>query len=111
MTNVRTRVAAVATIIGLGGLGGFAMATNPARDSNGAAHVQVASTRAGSGPATQPVATHTSGATATKAPATSLVTRPAKPVVTRSSGGTAGPRGHEIERDDVPAPELHESSS
>ena len=97
MTNIRVKIATAATILGLGGLGGFAMASNPAYDTQASAPIQVAATQAGSArqagsaPATsQPIVTGASGATS---PAVPLATQPAsaaKPVLTHASGGGAG---------------------
>lgn len=39
MNNIRRKLAAGATILGLGGLAGFALGSNPARDPQGAAPV------------------------------------------------------------------------
>jgi len=91
MTNIRVKIATAATILGLGGLGGFAMASNPARDVQGGAPTQVAATQTGALPATpQPIVTGASGATSA---AVSQATQPAstaKPAVTHTSGGGAG---------------------
>ena len=91
MTNIRVKIATAATILGLGGLGGFAMASNPAYDTQASAPIQVAATQAGSArqagsaPATsQFIVTGASGATS---PAVPLATQPApaaKPVVTHA---------------------------
>ncbi len=92
MTNIRVKMATAATILGLGGLGGFAMASNPAYDTQSSAPVQVATTQAGSAPATsQPIVTAASGAASQAVPiATQPVASAAKPVVTHVSGGGAG---------------------
>lgn len=103
MTNIRMKIATAATILGLGGLGGFAMATNPARDGQGAA-AQVAATRTGSATAaTNPVVTRTSGAVSPAVPTTTRSTPATRTVVTRTSGAAGAARRTEIERDDGPA--------
>ncbi len=129
MTNIRMKIAVAATVFGLGGLGGFAISSNPARNSQGTAQAQIAAPLASTtNPATakagysaQQVSTRTSGAAApptvpaaTTVPATytpvqqvssQQVTRHVR---TRTSGGGSGAgRGHhgrhtagaEIERD------------
>ncbi len=105
MTNIRVKIATAATILGLGGLGGFAMASNPARDAQGGSAVQVAATQARPAPATsQAVVTGASGATSTAVPvAATRPASPAKPVVTHTSGGGAGrSKSPRPERDDGP---------
>lgn len=81
MTNRRAKIAAGATVVGLGALGGVALGTNPGMPTG----TQVASVNGSS-----PVVTSASGAAAV--PATQNValhqTRP--PIVTRASGGVAG---------------------
>jgi len=103
MTNIRIKIATAATILGLGGLGGFAMASNPARDAQGVTAAQVPAAGAGSTTAgARPIVTQTSGAAAPTVPA---MTRPAsatKSVVTRTSGAAGTTRRPEIERDDGP---------
>ena len=75
MTNpesISTKIAIAATFLGLGGLGGFAMASNPAYTQQDAAPktavvqpaAQGAATSAAA-PATKPVSTHTSGSAPT----------------------------------------------
>ncbi len=78
MNNRRAKLMAGATVLGLGALGGAAMATNPGIPASG----QLAAT-GGSGA----VVTSASGATVTQpaATGTSASTRP--PIVTRASGG------------------------
>ena len=41
MTNIRMKIAVAATVFGLGGLGGFAISSNPARNSQGTAQAQI----------------------------------------------------------------------
>ncbi len=83
MTNRRAKIAASATVLGLGALGGVALGTNHG--------VQVATQRvAGAGSA--PVVTSASGATATPVSQpisvrTGSSTQP--PIVTRASGSGA----------------------
>jgi hypothetical protein len=105
MTNIRMKIAAAATILGLGGLGGFAMASNPAGGAQGVAPTQIAATQAGSAAAaSKPVVTRTSGAAAPTAPVTTPATSATKALVTRTSAATAGTnRRPEVERDDGPA--------
>jgi hypothetical protein len=77
MSNRRARAAAIATIMGLGALGGVALGTNPGTPPS--------SSQAGSG--SEAVVTATSGSPAT-------VSQPAAtgngPIVTRVSGAPAG---------------------
>jgi hypothetical protein len=82
MNNRRAKLAAGATVLGLGALGGVALGTNPGVP---AATQQVAGARGSA-----PIVTSASGTTAT--PATQPIavrtnpgTRP--PIVTRASGG------------------------
>ncbi len=120
MTSIRAKIATAATVVGLAGLGGFAMASNPARDAPAGAAGQVAAAQTGSvaaaqtgsAPATShPVVTGTSGATATTVPVantqSAAATQPvpaAKRAVTHTSGGAAGSaHGHTFERDNAPA--------
>ena len=124
MTNIRMKIAVAATVFGLGGLGGFAISSNPARNSQGTAQAQIAAPLASTtSPATakagysaQQVSTRTSGAAAPPTvPATytpqqqvssQLVST--RHVRTRTSGGSSGAgrgdhgrhtAGAEIERD------------
>ena len=97
MTNIRVKIATAATILGLGGLGGFAMASNPAYDTNASPPTQVAATQpvsappSGSAPATsRPTVTGASGATSTVTPLAAQPVSAVKHVVTRTSGGGAG---------------------
>ena len=121
MTNIRMKIAVAATVFGLGGLGGFAISSNPARYSQGAAQIAapLASTSnpatAKAGYSAQQVSTRTSGAAApptapaaTTVPATYTAQQQVstRHVRTRTSGGGgAGHRHHgrhagiEIERD------------
>ncbi len=85
MTNRRAKIAAGATVLGLGALGGVALGTNHG--------VPVATQRLAAGTGSAPVVTSASGATATPvsqpiALRTSSSTRP--PIVTRASGSGAG---------------------
>lgn len=77
MTNRRAKIAAGATVVGLGALGGVALGTNPGMPAQ-----QVASLNGSS-----PVVTGASGAATVPATqnAASQETRP--PIVTRASGG------------------------
>ena len=54
MNDIRTKFAVILTVLGLGGLGGFALGSNPARDAQ-ATQVQAAAA---------PISTHTSGSAA-----------------------------------------------
>ncbi len=89
MTNRKAKIAAGATILGLGALGGVALGTNHG--------VPIATQRAASGVVSTPVVTSASGAVTTPvsqpvAVGTSPSTRP--PIVTRASGaGTGGLAG------------------
>lgn len=77
MTNRRAQIAATATVLGLGALGGVALGTNhgvPAATQGVAGSTSVVTSASGAvAPASQPVALH------------STTTRP--PIVTRASGG------------------------
>jgi len=101
MTNIRVKIATAATILGLGGLGGFAMASNPAYHAQPGGTAQIASTQAGSvqtagsgSASARPIVTGASGATSTVVPAASRPASAAKPVVTHTSGGGAGRSGN-----------------
>lgn len=79
MNNRRAKIAASATVLGLGALGGVALGTN-----HGIPTAQQVAASGGSGA----VVTSTSGATAASRPiavSTNAGTRP--PIVTRASGG------------------------
>lgn len=80
MSGKRAKIAATATVLGLGALGGVAL------ESNHGLPVQTAQVRSGSGA----VVTTASGATVAQPVATgkSATTRP--PIVTRASGVGAG---------------------
>lgn len=76
MTNRRAKIAAGATVVGLGALGGVALGTNPGMPAQ-----QVASTNGSS-----PIVTSASGAAVPTTQSAALhQTRP--PIVTRASGG------------------------
>lgn len=81
MTNRRAKIAAGATVVGLGALGGVALGTNPGMP---VASQQVASVGGSS------IVTSASGAATVPATqnATLYSTRP--PIITRASGGGAG---------------------
>lgn len=84
MTNRRAKIAASATVLGLGALGGVALDTNHS--------VPVATQQVAAGSGSAPVVTSASGAIAAPAGMTIAVrtrssTRP--PIVTRASGGAA----------------------
>ncbi len=119
MTNIRVKIATAATVVGLAGLGGFAMASNPARDAPAGAAGSlaaaqtgsVAAAQTGSAPATShPVVTGTSGATATTVPVantqSAAATQPihtARRAVTHTSGGAAtGAHRRTFDREDAP---------
>ncbi len=81
MTNRRAKIAAGATVVGLGALGGVALGSNPGMPaatqqlaSNGRSAVVTGASGAATVPVTQNAAKHS--------------TRP--PIVTRASGGGAG---------------------
>ena len=85
MTNRRAKIAAGATVLGLGALGGVALGTNHG--------VPVATQRVAAGGSSAPVVTSASGVAATPASqpiavGTGSSTRP--PIVTRASGAGAG---------------------
>lgn len=101
MTNIRMKIAVAATVFGLGGLGGFAISSNPARNSQGTAQAQIAAPLAST---TNP-ATAKAGYSAQQVSSQRVSTRHVR---TRTSGGSSGAgRGHhgrhtagaEIERD------------
>lgn len=82
MSNRRAKLAAGATVLGLGALGGVALGTNPG--------VPAAATQQVTGGGSAPIVTSASGAAATPASQPLAVsanhgTRP--PIVTRASGG------------------------
>lgn len=81
MTNRRAKIAAGATVVGLGALGGVALGTNPGMPagtqqlaSNGSSAVVTSASGAAAQPATRNAALHQ--------------VRP--PIVTRASGGVGG---------------------
>jgi hypothetical protein len=91
MTKRRAKIAAGATVLGLGALGGVALGSNPGMPP--AATQQLASTGSGQ------IVTSASGAAATPATQTVAVrsgTSTHPPIVTRASGGGA-PRGVEFD--------------
>jgi hypothetical protein len=82
MSNRRAKLAAGATVLGLGALGGVALGTNPG--------IPATATQQVTGGSPAPIVTSASGAAATPASQpiavrTSPGTRP--PIVTRASGG------------------------
>ena len=83
MTNQRAKIAATATVLGLGALGGIALGTNQGMP---------ATTAQVGGSGSESIATASSGSTAavTRPAVTNrgITTRP--PIVTRASGGAAG---------------------
>lgn len=79
MTNRRAKIAAGATVVGLGALGGFALGTNPGMPAQ-----QVASVNGSS-----PVVTSASGAAVPSTQNAALQENRA-PIVTRASGGAGG---------------------
>ncbi len=82
MTKQRAKIAATATVLGLGALGGIALGTNQGMP---------ATTAQVGGSGSESVATASSGSTAVSRPAvlnSGVTTRP--PIVTRASGGAAG---------------------
>jgi hypothetical protein len=91
MTNRRAKLAATATVLGLGALGGVALGTNPG--------IPAATQQVGGGGATAAVVTGASGASAVPVSQTVAFHRftPRAPIVTRASGG--GPVGG-VPRDD-----------
>jgi hypothetical protein len=82
MTNSRAKIAAGATVVGLGALGGVALGTNPGMP---AATQPVASTNGSS-----PIVTSASGATAVPATQNAALHETRPPIVTRASGGVGG---------------------
>lgn len=79
MKDFRTKIAIAAVIFGLGGLGGFAMSSNPAGQrpvtvAPAAAHTQ-------GSPGSSPVTTGTSGATSSP-----LINAPATQTLPRTAG-------------------------
>ncbi len=82
MSNRRAKIAATATVLGLGALGGVALGTNPGAPGAG----QQLAAGGGSGS----IVTSASGATAASQPiALRSETRTRAPIVTRASGGGA----------------------
>lgn len=84
MSERRAKAAAVATVLGLGALGGVALGSNPGPP--------VATQQAGAGSGSAAVVTGASGAAAVPASQTVAVHRSVTtraPIVTRASGGTA----------------------
>jgi hypothetical protein len=79
--NRRAKIAATATVLGLGALGGVALGTNPG--------APVAGQQSSAGGASAAIVTSASGANATTVPAVTLKPRSSvqKPIVTRASGG------------------------
>jgi hypothetical protein len=80
MTNRRAKIAAGATVVGLGALGGVALGTNPGMPAQ-----QVASVNGSS-----PVVTSASGAAAVPTTQNAALHRTRPPIVTRASGGVSG---------------------
>jgi hypothetical protein len=78
MNNRRAKAAATATVLGLGALGGVAMATNQGLPVQTGSATTASVTTSASGAATGQAAAPNEGAS----------TRP--PIVTRASGGTGG---------------------
>lgn len=91
MTTRRAKIAATATMLGLGALGGVALGTNPG--------APVATQQVGGSGATAAIVTGASGASAVPVSQTVALHRstPRAPIVTRASGG--GPAGGVV-RDD-----------
>jgi hypothetical protein len=85
MTTRRAKIAATATVLGLGGLGGIALGTNPGASN--------ATQQVGGGNPTTAIVTGASGASAAPTSQTVALHRstPRAPIVTRASGG--GPIG------------------
>lgn len=81
MTNRRAKIAAGATVVGLGALGGVALGTNPGMPTG----TQVASVNGSS-----PVVTGASGAAAVPATQNAALHQTRPPIVTRASGGVGG---------------------
>jgi hypothetical protein len=90
VTNIRMKIAAAATIFGLGGLGGFAMASNPANNAQTVASGQTIAA---------PVTTHTSGSAPVASVPTSSSTQP---ISTRTSGGAGTGRNGATEAERYP---------
>jgi len=91
MTNRRAKIAATATVLGLGALGGVALGTNPGVGGTGQ---QLAASGGSSAVVTS--ASGASAASATQAVAVRSETGTRAPIVTRASGG--GPaRGIELD--------------
>lgn len=80
MTNRRAKIAAGATVVGLGALGGVALGTNPGMPAQ-----QVASVNGSS-----PVVTSASGAAVVPATKNAALQENRAPIVTRASGGLGG---------------------
>jgi hypothetical protein len=91
MTTRRAKIAATATVLGLGALGGIALGTNPG--------ASVVTQQVGGGGAAAAVVTGASGASAVPVSQTVALhhSTPRAPIVTRASGG--GPVGG-VRRDD-----------
>lgn len=81
MTNRRAKIAAGATVVGLGALGGVALGTNPGMPTA----TQVASTSGSSS-----VVTSASGAVTVPAAQNAALHQTRPPIVTRASGGLGG---------------------
>ncbi len=79
MTNRRAKIAAGATVVGLAGLGGVALGTNPG--------MPTASQQAASAGGSAPIVTSASGAAAVPATQNVALHRVRPPIVTRASGG------------------------
>jgi hypothetical protein len=77
MTNRRAKIAAGATVVGLGALGGVALGTNPGMPAQ-----QVASVNGSA-----PIVTGASGAAAVPATQNAALRQARAPIVTRASGG------------------------
>ena len=82
MTNRRAKIAAGATVVGLGALGGVALGTNPGMP---AASQQVAGVNGSS-----PVVTSASGAVPAPVTRNASLHQARPPIVTRASGGAGG---------------------
>lgn len=80
-SNRRAKIAATATVLGLGALGGVALGTNPGAPAVGQ--------QSSAGNASTAIVTSASGAGATTVPAATVKPRSSveKPIVTRASGG------------------------
>ncbi len=81
MKNSKARLAATATVLGLGALGGVALGTNPGMPA------QTAQVRPGSGPVVTGASGTTVPASQTTVVRNGTTRRP--PIVTRASGGAA----------------------